>query len=306
MPTGFPLRRVRRSLLLAAVAMTLAVSAACAPLPPPYEVIPFDWGNTISPTHRDVAYGSHPRQLADLYLSSGERGTIVFLHGGGWVEGDKANLLPSLLLHELRRGYDLVSIEYRLAPKDPFPAAVEDLAMALEWVREEGAALGLSTQKVVVAGHSAGSTIAALGAFGANEDFPGADLPEVDGAVLFSGVYEFAGTPLSPWDSDGWHRDLEGPRGWLRPSGSRSAASAVRWLDAADPETLLVHGGQDPIVLLDQAHALAHRADRVGHGARMRYVEVSSHAFEERCRGHEPWCGTPVATMDDFLDRVAR
>jgi acetyl esterase/lipase len=298
-------RRVRRAFTAVALTAAIGLLAACAPPPPPYRVIPEEWNGGVQATTVDVPYGSHRMQRADLYVSPGSRGTIVFLHGGGWVAGDKSTGLPSLLLHEVTRGYDVMSINYRLAPSNPFPAAVHDAAQAVRWVRKNGAALGLSPTRIVLAGHSAGANIAALAAYGANGAFPGGALAPVDGALLLAGAYDFANTRVGVFGpNDDWLGRLESPGGWLsRPQG-RTAGSPVTWLDAKDPATLAIHGSADPILSIDQSRALQQRSAAVGHSNRLQSFEVTTTAFGDGCRGHVPWCGAPVDMVDRFLDRI--
>jgi acetyl esterase len=87
---------------------------------------------------------------------------LLFLHGGGWV-------LCSLDTHDAmcRRlangsGAIVISVDYRLAPEHPFPAAVEDAYAALEWAREAGPSFGGDPDRLGVAGDSAGGNLAAV------------------------------------------------------------------------------------------------------------------------------------------------
>ncbi|UIO99148.1 alpha/beta hydrolase [Halobaculum sp. CBA1158] len=86
--------------------------------------------------------------------------TLVFFHGGGWCLGtlDSADDLARRLCR--RVGAVVVSVDYRLAPEHPFPAAVDDAVRALRWTREHDASLG-GDGVVGVAGSSAGGTLAA-------------------------------------------------------------------------------------------------------------------------------------------------
>lgn len=295
----------KSSRVLAALAfgLVLVTSSACVPAPPPYEAVPLEWTGGVTATQRNVAYGSHPAQRADLYASPGAKGTIVFVHGGGWVAGDKTESFPSALRRQVTRGYDVVSINYRLAPKDPFPGAVHDTATAISWVRDKGARFGLDTSRVILSGHSAGANIAALAAFGANGDFPGGEIPPVHGVILFAGVYDFVGTRTTPFGSpDEWAIRLDGPRGWLRSRPNHAPASPTTWLDRRDPPALVVHGARDAIVSIEQSRALARRATAVGHPSTI--FEVTTDAFGEQCNGHVPWCGMPAATLDRFVDTI--
>ena len=87
---------------------------------------------------------------------------IVFFHGGGWVIGDLDvyDGMCRALANEL--GARVVSVDYRLAPEHPFPAAVDDSFAALKWVEANASALGIDANAIAVAGDSAGGNLAAV------------------------------------------------------------------------------------------------------------------------------------------------
>lgn len=133
----------------------------------------------------------------------------------------------------------------------------------------------------------------------------GVALTAAIGALLLAGAYDFANTRVGVFGpGDDWLGRLEGPGGWFsRPQG-RTAGSPVTWLDAKDPETLVIHGGADPILSIDQSRALQHRSAAVGHGSRLQSFGVTTTAFGAGCRGHVPWCGAPVEMVNRFLDGI--
>ena len=87
---------------------------------------------------------------------------FVFFHGGGMVGGsvETHDLVAAALAQTT--GCRLVSVDYRLAPEHPFPAAVEDAIAATRWVSEHARSLGIDAEKLVVGGDSAGATLAAV------------------------------------------------------------------------------------------------------------------------------------------------
>jgi acetyl esterase len=87
---------------------------------------------------------------------------ILFMHGGGCVIGDldTHDVLCRTLCHDT--GATVFSLDYRLAPEHPFPAAVDDTVAALIWLSREGPALGLDPRRIAVAGDSAGGGLAAV------------------------------------------------------------------------------------------------------------------------------------------------
>ena len=100
----------------------------------------------------------------------GPRPLIVYYHGGGFVVGDlETHDAPCRLLCR-HAGAHVLSVDYRLAPEHPFPAAVEDGRAALGWASEHAAELGADPSRVAVAGDSAGGNIAAVAAWLASQD----------------------------------------------------------------------------------------------------------------------------------------
>ncbi|HXX90147.1 MAG TPA: alpha/beta hydrolase [Acidimicrobiales bacterium] len=89
------------------------------------------------------------------------RAGLVFLHGGGWVMGDIAG--HDGVCRPLCHATDavVVSVDYRVAPSHPYPAALDDAAAALEWVAADAGALGIDPTRLGVAGDSAGANLAA-------------------------------------------------------------------------------------------------------------------------------------------------
>jgi acetyl esterase len=87
---------------------------------------------------------------------------IVYFHGGGWVIGDLVSHDPSCRLLAAVSGCVVVAVDYRLAPEDPFPAAVEDALAAYRWVHGHTDELGIADGRVGVMGDSAGGNLAAV------------------------------------------------------------------------------------------------------------------------------------------------
>lgn len=118
-------------------------------------------------------------------------GTLVFYHGGGWVLGtlDSADDICRELA--ARSDCVVVSVDYRLAPEYPFPAAVDDALAALEWTAENAGDLGADPSRLGVAGTSAGGTLAAATALRVRDGGPDdGDRPTLDGQFLLYPVVD--------------------------------------------------------------------------------------------------------------------
>jgi acetyl esterase len=112
---------------------------------------------------KDVPYlnsGSRQHQL-DIYRPSGKPGPwpiALYVHGGGFrILSKETHWLMALAF--ARQGYLVFNINYRLAPQDPFPAAIQDVCAAYRWVVRNGAAFGGDLRQLVLAGESAGANL---------------------------------------------------------------------------------------------------------------------------------------------------
>lgn len=146
-------------------------------------------GMTIT---RDVAYGSDPLQKLDLYVPEGKAGprpVLLFVHGGGFTRGDKhAAFYPDNITGwAAKHGMVGVNIDYRLAPKNPWPAAVQDVASAIRWVHANIAKYGGDPDRIVLWGHSAGANDVAD--YVAHPEVRGPEAAYVKGVIMLSPFY---------------------------------------------------------------------------------------------------------------------
>ncbi|MDA0658687.1 MAG: alpha/beta hydrolase, partial [Planctomycetota bacterium] len=110
-----------------------------------------------TPTHRDVPYGPHARNVLDFWQAEGvgPRPLLVYIHGGGWTGGDKKQDPRAWLpVHEM--GISYAAFNYRLAPQDPLPAPVLDAARAIQYLRTRAKEWNIDTSRIALTGGSAG------------------------------------------------------------------------------------------------------------------------------------------------------
>lgn len=141
---------------------------------------------------RDLKYGPAERNRLDVFTSDGAAGArpvLIFVHGGGFVRGDKKTpnspFLDNVPLWAARNGMVGVNMNYRLAPQSTWPSGPEDMAAALKWVRDNIKQHGGDPSRVYLMGWSAGAGhVAAYVAFPEFHAAPGSGLA---GAILLSG-----------------------------------------------------------------------------------------------------------------------
>jgi acetyl esterase/lipase len=130
----------------------------------------------------------------DVYLPKDKKLSPVFLfiHGGAWRSGDRSQYLP-LGNRFAKEGILTVVPSYRLAPKNPHPAQIEDVAAAFAWTVRHIAAYGGDTNRIYVGGHSAGGHLAALLTL-APKYLNAHELSakNIRGTIALSGVYDLA------------------------------------------------------------------------------------------------------------------
>jgi triacylglycerol lipase len=126
---------------------------------------------------------------------------VVFVHGGGFVMGDKGGPVEPFYNNvgawAAANGHVGVTINYRLAPGAPWPAGAEDLAAAVDWLVRHAASYGGDPARIVVMGQSAGAVHVA--SYIAGHHGPAAALP-VAGAIMLSGIYDLTRLEHSPFE----------------------------------------------------------------------------------------------------------
>jgi acetyl esterase/lipase len=266
-----------------------------------------------SATHEletDVVYaetGGEPLRY-DFYRPLGVAGPtpgVVFVHGGGWAGGDPSQAAGNGM-NFARRGIATVSISYRLAPRHPFPAALDDVRHGLRYVRANAATFGIDPDRLVLLGLSAGAHLVMLAHMARALPALAPSLPDdlagvsedVLGVMAHYGPYDLTRVrPLDGWDAVG---DFIGERRadpeWVR-------VASPRWhADTVTAPVLLVHGTADAVVSHKESVRMHEALLEAGRDSELLILEGAPHGFQAEWRGEANQRANE--TMDTFLDRV--
>jgi acetyl esterase/lipase len=114
------------------------------------------------PTHANVPYGPHERNVLDVWLARSDvpAPLLVHIHGGGWIYGDKSSVDPATLKFMLDRGVSVASVNYRYSTIAPLPAPVHDAARAIQFLRSKAREWNLDKGRLAAFGTSAGAASA--------------------------------------------------------------------------------------------------------------------------------------------------
>ncbi|OAI56392.1 lipase [Verrucomicrobiaceae bacterium SCGC AG-212-N21] len=168
--------------------------------------------STPAPTMANVAYGTHERQVLDFWRAKSDKPTplLFFIHGGGWVNGDKAivgNVQPYL-----DAGISVVSINYRYTTlaqqagaKPPVSWPLSDAARALQFVRSKAAEWNIDKERIGASGGSAGACSSLWLAFHPDmADHKSSDPIAHESTRLWCAAVNGAQTTLDPQQMKEW------------------------------------------------------------------------------------------------------
>lgn len=182
--------------------------------------------------HRDILYTSgapedEAKHKLDLYLPKGKRNFPIFffVHGGAWRSGDRSRY-AALGNRFASEGIGVAVPSYRLAPKDPHPAQIEDVAAAYAWVVKNIERYGGDRARINIGGHSAGGHLVALLALDDRYlQKHGLTPREIQGVVAMSGVYSIQGLE----NVFGNHQRQASPMTYIKPGAPRFAITYCQW-----------------------------------------------------------------------------
>jgi len=263
-------------------------------------------------THPDIPYATLATQplLLDLYLpdNTSNPPLILWLHGGVWRFGSKAN--PEII-GIVEQGFALASVDFRNSPQARFPAQIHDIKAAIRFLRANAADYGFDPDKIVLWGYSSGGHLAALtGVSNGNAVLEGTlgqyrqVSSDVQAIIDFSGPTNLhtilhQSTPhgvsvRAPGMQDLLGKAVEDPA----VQDMVDLASPVLQVSDNSPPLLLMHGLQDNQVPVNQALELQAAYQARGRHVEVRWIPQGQHGSGEYFRS--PY----IEQVADFLRRM--
>jgi acetyl esterase/lipase len=249
-------------------------------------------------TYRTV---STEKLQLDLYLpgTPGPHPCVICFHGGAWVAGNRKDLTrPALfnpggrdahkdlgILENLaRQGFAAASVSYRLAPKNKFPAQIEDAKSAVKFLRANAKKYEIDPDRFSALGFSAGAHLALLlGVTDSSDGFEGTELPEVSSRVQC--VIDFFGpTDMSLYaDTEGVVHSFMVPflgKACLTDPTCYRRASPIEYVSKDDPPILMIHGTVDLVVPIIHSERMLKKLKESGVEANLVPVKWKGHGWE--------------------------
>jgi acetyl esterase/lipase len=247
---------------------------------------------------------------------AGPHPVVLLLHGGGWEGGDRSAMRGEMRLLA-SRGYAAAAVGYRLtrAPRNVFPAAVQDVRCAVRWLRARAASLDLDAARVGALGFSAGAHLASM--LGVASGVAALDRPATPPATCLAGAD--ASPAVQAVVSVAGPQDLRVRGPYTReqarlvtnflgvfPGDAPAVAELASPIAHVGPSAapfLLVHGTRDDLVPVEHARRMRDALRGAGVPATLLELPGGGHSFPALEAGDPPGAG---CTISSFLDRWLR
>lgn len=258
---------------------------------------------------KDVQYGvaQGERLLLDVSLpdGTGPFPAVILVHGGAWRRGDKNGgqspdkpgkgfMAP---MHEplTQAGFAWFSINYRLAPKYPYPACIEDVETAIRWVKANAQKYNIDPARIAISGESAGGHLVALAAVRADES------TRVAAVVPFYPATDFT-VWLTPGKSMGDLAEIFGPKTYDEQAQKLvRSASPIYAVKPGLAPFLFVHGDADTRVAYSQSTSMKKALEDAGVPCKLITVPGENHGMANWDKKHPGYKAEVIDWLKETL-----
>jgi len=211
------------------------------------------------------------------------RPVLLMIHGGGFLKGDKSQN-NKRIQKMTQMGFVAASAMYRFAPKHKFPAALDDIKLAIRFLKAHADAYHINPQRIILSGASAGSYLAVMAGVTGNSDaFDDHGLySEFDSTVhaVAGQSSPIADFRLVKYSNYPLIKRLLDPKIVDKQKGI-AALSAITYLDPQDPPMFLTHGDADPIVPVEMSREFVQELAKRGHSYEYHELPGGTHSFSQ-------------------------
>ncbi len=246
-------------------------------------------GRAAATLHKDIEYarpGDVSLKLdASIPDGAGPFSAVIIVHGGGFTAGNKQQYVTPIFEPLSRAGFAWFSIDYRLAPKFPYPAAIEDIDQAIEFVKAHAAEYKIAPDRIALLGESAGGHLVSYVGTQTDRRWSVAAVVSFYGPHNLMGEYEMRkkqGQAPSAIEAFLAIKDFDPPA--LKRVEEASPINHVR---EKMPPYLLVHGSNDQVVDYQQSVKMSERLRQAGNTCELYTVPGAGH-------GMSGWEKTPA------------
>jgi acetyl esterase/lipase len=236
-------------------------------------------------TEKNISYGPDKRNVIDLYLPAtpGPRPVILWVHGGGWEAGDKDKGGP--FVAATSRGYVVAAINYRFTKTAVFPAQIEDVKLAVRWLKTNAKKYDINAEKIGICGASAGGHLSALAGSSAGikelEKLakPGEPDSSVAAVIDIFGPTDILAMLKPDAPAAGVIQRLYGGDP-LKSEDLKKVAvlsNPIEHLDPKDAPVLIIHGKEDALVPVSQSEIYAAALKKHGIEHDLIVIEKAGH-----------------------------
>ena len=248
--------------------------------------------------HINLPYGSAPKQVLDV-VSSGKcknSPVIVFAHGGSWRWGQK-DYHRTIGQQFAKNGIVFTTIDYRLYPDVRFPSFPQDVALSVQWVRENISKYGGDRNKIFLMGHSAGAhSVSLVGLDSTYLQELGGDLDWIKGVIPMACPFEFDPSKEFLY-RDLFPRDLDATK--LMPMGIE--------LKGDIPSFFIMQGGLDPIIRNELALEFASKVEKAGGRAQVKLYRTHGHfSLVRRTTSWHIWPSPLLKDVVSFIESESK
>lgn len=229
--------------------------------------------------YSNVAYGSDKQQVLDIYTTGKPAPTIVYYHGGAWIQGSKNDsiIINKVLKPFFIKGWNIINVEYRIGPSTA-PQAAEDALKVIDWISINSDSYKINIKNIITMGHSSGGHLALLaGLHGSSTN-----TINICAIINYLGITDIKQTELflsKTMPEENYVRYWIGPNSSINDISDKY--SPVKFISNKSPSIISIHGESDRVVPYSQAISLHKKLDQNKVNNTLLTIDYNSHGYLE-------------------------